>query len=71
MMDCVHCGGELARATAPLHIDRAGVHLLMESVPAWVCSQCGEPVFDEAAVDAVQTILATADSEQQKLEKIA
>jgi hypothetical protein len=31
-------------------------------VPAWVCEQCGEPLFDEETVDAIQEVLQGVDA---------
>jgi hypothetical protein len=36
--------------------------MIIDDVPAWVCSQCGEPLFDERAVDVVQGILGEIDN---------
>src|SRR5437867_2848425 len=29
------------------HVDRNGYHLSFDHVPAWVCTQCGKPYFEE------------------------
>jgi len=42
--------------------------LILHDVPAWVCEQCGEPLFDEQTVDAIQEIL---QSVERRLEKSA
>jgi YgiT-type zinc finger domain-containing protein len=42
---------------APFHIDRKGCHLMLESVPAWVCEQCGEAYFEERGMDAIQDLI--------------
>jgi YgiT-type zinc finger domain-containing protein len=34
------------KGTAPFAIDRGGYHLHWDAVPAWVCTQCGEPLFE-------------------------
>ena len=60
-MQCIHCRGEMKRTTAPLSIDRKGYHVSWHAVPAWVCSQCGEPYFDQHEVEAVQEALRTLD----------
>lgn len=67
MMSCVHCGARLRRGTAPFHADRAGYHVHWDAVPAWVCSQCGEAVFDTEAVDAIQAALSSLDAYAQRL----
>ncbi len=56
-MKCVHCKGEMRRATAPFSVDRHGFHLRLDAVPAWVCSQCGEVYFEEREVSAIQEAL--------------
>ena len=46
-MKCIHCSGRMKKSVAPFHIDRKGYHLSLDAVPAWVCTQCGEPLFEE------------------------
>ncbi len=60
-MKCLHCQGELRPGAAPLHIDRPGVHLQLDSVPALVCAQCGEPFFEKREVESIQAILTAVD----------
>ncbi|MFH0926386.1 MAG: YgiT-type zinc finger protein, partial [bacterium] len=50
-MKCIHCQGIMKKGTAPVHIDRKGCHLTLDNVPAWICSQCGEALFEENAVN--------------------
>lgn len=70
-MTCMHCRGEMKRGTAPFHIDRKGVHLSFDDVPAWICTQCGEPYFEEAEVDSIQAILRAVDEQAEVLAKTA
>jgi len=56
-MECLHCKGTLVRKTVSYTANRKGYHLIIDDVPAWVCEQCGEPLFDEATVDAIQQAL--------------
>ncbi|HPO12580.1 MAG TPA: YgiT-type zinc finger protein [Candidatus Hydrogenedentes bacterium] len=67
-MNCMHCQGEMKRATAPFHIDRKGCHVMLDSVPAWVCTQCGEAYFEEREVGAIQEL---ALDMEQKAEAIS
>jgi len=55
-MKCIHCHGEMVRNVAPFHVDRKGYHLLLDAVPAWVCSQCGEAYFEESEVQSVDEL---------------
>jgi len=70
-MKCMYCQGEMARGTAPFHIDRKDVHGSLDSVPAWVCTQCGEVYFEEAEVNAVQNIIRAVDEQTGKLARTA
>lgn len=56
-MNCINCGGDLKWGTTPFHLDRKGVHVSLDYVPAWVCTQCGEAMFETAEVDSMQAIL--------------
>ena len=67
-MNCVHCQGKMKRSTAPFHVDRNGYyHLVVDSVPAWVCGQCGEAYFDEREVDAIQQAIRSLDDHTRML----
>lgn len=60
-MKCLYCKGEMQKGTTPFHIDRKGCHVTLDSVPAWVCSQCGESYFEEAEVDAIQDLIHSVE----------
>ena len=66
-MKCIHCQGEMKRGTTPLHVDRKGCHLLLDAVPAWVCTQCGEAYFEEAEVDAIQNLVESVEERADAL----
>ena len=70
-MKCMHCSGEMKRSTAPFHVDRHGYHLLLDTVPAWVCSQCGEAYFDEREVQAIQGAIKALDQQAAELVETA
>jgi YgiT-type zinc finger domain-containing protein len=63
----MYCQGRMARGMAPFHIDRKGYHLLLDSIPAWVCGQCGEVYFEEAEVDSIQAVIRAVDEQAEKL----
>lgn len=60
-MKCIHCRGEMKRGNAPFHVDRKGYHILLDSVPAWICEQCGESDFEEKEVDAIQELVKAVE----------
>ena len=57
----------MKRAKAPFHVDRNGYHLVLATVPAWVCAQCGEAYFEEREVDAIQGTIRVLDQQAQQL----
>jgi YgiT-type zinc finger domain-containing protein len=67
MMKCIFCQAEMERGVAPFHIDRKGYHLILDAIPAWVCSQCGEIYFEESEVEAIQQVIRVLDKHTEKL----
>jgi len=53
----------MIRGNAPFSADRNGYHISWEAVPAWVCSQCGEALFEDNEVDHIQNALQQVDQE--------
>ena len=66
-MNCTHCHGQMKRSKALFHVDRNGYHLVFDTVPAWVCEQCGEAYFEEREVDAIQNAIKGLDQQAQQL----
>jgi YgiT-type zinc finger domain-containing protein len=62
-MDCFHCKGQMVKGGAPFSIDRNGYHISWESIPAWVCAQCGETFFEENEMNHIQRALDKIDHE--------
>ena len=57
----------MVRGTAPLSLDRNGYHVSWDSIPAWVCSQCGEPFFESREVELIQKALTELDQDSAAL----
>lgn len=70
-MKCMYCQGEMKKGTAPFHLDRGGVHVSLDEIPAWVCTQCGESYFEETEIDSVQALVKAIEEQTQKLAKTA
>jgi len=66
-MECIYCKGKLVRKKVSYAATRKGYHLIIDNVPAWVCEQCGEPLFDEETVDTVQEVLRGVDAPLKRL----
>ncbi len=66
-MKCLCCKAQMRRGTASFSIDRNGYSVSWESIPAWVCDQCGEDLFETREVDLIQEALDGLDSETASL----
>jgi len=65
-MKCMYCKAEMRRGTAPYYIDRQGIHITLDKVPAWVCPQCGEAYFEEKEVDSIQALIKAVEEQSQE-----
>ena len=70
-MKCMYCQAELKQGTVPFHIDRKGVHVSLDKIPAWVCPQCGESYFEEREVDSMQALVKAVEEQTQKFSRTA
>jgi YgiT-type zinc finger domain-containing protein len=62
-VNCVICrNGETRRAGITVSLDRSGTTIVIRSVPAEVCENCGEEYVDEATT---AQLLRTADAAAQ------
>ncbi len=66
-MECIHCKGQMKRGTAQFSVDGNGYRVAWNAVPAWVCTQCGEPFFEAREVDLIQNTLKELDRESASL----
>ncbi len=62
-MECIHCKRRMRRGTAPFSLDRNGYHVSWDAIPAWACTQCGEPYLEAREVELIQKVLADLDRE--------
>ena len=67
-MNCHFCKGRLVRANVPYTLNRSGYHLVLDSVPGWLCTQCGERYYEEAAVDRVQEAVKTLEAKVPRIQ---
>lgn len=70
-MKCMYCQAEMVKGSAPFHIDRKGIHVSLDEVPAWVCPQCGEAYFEEQEVDFMQELAKAVEKQAQNFAKTA
>ena len=67
LVQCIHCKGRMQRDVAAFSVDRRAYHVHWDAIPAWVCTQCGEALFEAREVDLIQQALIALDRESQKL----
>jgi YgiT-type zinc finger domain-containing protein len=70
-MKCVFCQGKLKKGTVPFHIDRKGIHITFDAIPAYVCQQCGQAMFDEKATESIEEVVDAFDKKTRKRVKAA
>ncbi len=70
-MECHFCDGEMKKGKTTYTLNRAGYHLLIDDVPAWICSQCGEAYFEENAVDMIQRMIKNLDMQVSEVREAA
>lgn len=52
-MKCAFCGGELKKKFVTFSYQDSESYILVEHVPAEVCSQCGERLYSPEVTDAL------------------
>ncbi len=52
-------------------LNKAGYHLLIDDVQAWICSQCHEACFEENVVEIVQEMIINLDRQVNKMREAA
>ncbi len=53
-MRCLCCQGTVERSTTRVKLERSGCRLEWESVPAWICTRCGQSYFEPQEVERIQ-----------------
>ncbi|MBI5299837.1 MAG: type II toxin-antitoxin system MqsA family antitoxin [Deltaproteobacteria bacterium] len=70
-MECSYCKGKMAKGKTSYTINRRGYHLVIDQVPAYLCTQCGEPYFEEEGVKVIQEMLKVIDKKSEELQAVA
>lgn len=70
-MECPFCEGPLRAGKTSYTVTRNGYHLIIDDVPAFICEQCGKPLFTEEAVQLVQQMIRDLDAHRHDLDQIA
>ena len=70
-MQCHFCGGDMKKGKTTYTLNRAGYHLLIDDMPAWICAQCSEVYFEENAVEIMQELSKKMDRHVNKVREAA
>ncbi len=70
-MQCHFCGGDMKKGETTYTLNRAGYHLLIDDVPAWICAQCSEVYFEENAVEIMQELSKKLERHVNKVRQAA
>ena len=65
-MKCMYCQTEMKKGLVPFHIDKNGIHVILDEVPAWICPQCGEYYFEENEVNSMQELVKSIEKQSKK-----
>lgn len=61
--DCHFCGGEVIPQRIDIMRRWIGRYVLIENVPAHVCTQCGERYYDAVVAEAMDGIMKASEAE--------
>ena len=66
-MKCDLCGGKVEKKLVGYTLFYEGHWIIVENVPAKVCRQCGEKLFDPKVVERLQRIIWNKQMPQKKI----
>ena len=66
-MECVYCKGKLKKSEAPFTLERPDYQIHWNGLPAYVCTQCGEPAFEERAIELIEKAVESIEREKDRL----
>ena len=67
-MNCDLCGGRVSEEKTSYVLFYEGHWVIVENVPAKVCRQCGEKLFDPDTVDRLQNTIWEKHKPERKVE---
>lgn len=60
--ECYFCGGKVTAKHVNVMRHWKGRYILIENVPAHVCTQCGERYYDAAVAEAMDRIMRASET---------
>lgn len=56
-MTCPVCNGRLQRRSSVHTVSRSTYHLMIYELPIWQCRRCGQAMYTESQVDALDELI--------------
>ena len=60
--DCHFCGGQVTAQQVDVMRHWKGRYILIENVPAYVCTQCGEQYYDAVIAETMDRIMRDSET---------
>ncbi|MFQ5857839.1 MAG: YgiT-type zinc finger protein [Anaerolineae bacterium] len=60
-MTCPVCCGQVQRQASVHTISRSSYHLMIYELPIWLCRRCGQAMYTESQVDALDDLIHAID----------
>ena len=60
--DCYFCGGQVTAQQVDVMRQWKNRYILIENVPAYVCTQCGEQYYDGVIAEAMDRIMRDSET---------
>lgn len=70
-MRCAICGGMVEQGTTTVSVDTGEGVVVVRSVPANICRQCGEEWISDSAAESVERVVARAKADRAQIEVVA
>ena len=67
-MECFYCKGSLKKGKTSYVVNRKSYHLVLDSIPAYICKQCGEPLFTSEGAELIQEMIGELDRRTEALQ---
>ena len=67
-MKCVFCGGKAIKAVVTFTYEEEGKFLIIEHVPAEICTRCGEKMYSPEVTDELLRLARKATKPARRIE---
>lgn len=68
---CPYCGGMIEDGTTTFTVDKKSVLVVVRSVPAHICGQCGEAWIMDSVAEELEGYIVSAEKNNRQFEVIS